>query len=126
MMDAHCSLCACGAAWIAHNDHREEFRIVPLQSQLGDALMKHYAMDPADPTSWLFLLDGQAYASLEAFMRVGRRLGRIWNILMVFQVLPIRLQDTLYALVARNRYRWFGSGDLCSLPDPEVQKRLMQ
>lgn len=125
VMDAHCALCARGAVWIARNDWRVEFKIVPLQSKLGKALMIHYAMDPADPMSWLYLEDGRAYASLEAMMRVGRRLGRVWRMLSIMQVIPRGLRDHLYRTVAMNRYRWFGTGDLCSLPDPEVQKRLM-
>jgi predicted DCC family thiol-disulfide oxidoreductase YuxK len=36
------------------------------------------------------------------------------------------VQDILYRAVARNRYRLFGSADLCTLPDPEVQKRLLK
>ena len=38
--DARCTLCARGAAWIARNDKAQEFRIVPLQSEVGAALMK--------------------------------------------------------------------------------------
>ncbi len=51
VMDARCALCARGAKWIARNDRDVEFRIVPLQSELGNMLMIHYAMAPADPTS---------------------------------------------------------------------------
>jgi len=29
-------------------------------------------------------------------------------------------------VVARNRYRLFGKADMCSLPDPDFQKRLMK
>jgi predicted DCC family thiol-disulfide oxidoreductase YuxK len=125
VMDAHCALCARGARWIAGNDHREEFRIIPLQSALGIALMNHYALDPTDPTSWLYLEDGQAFASLDAFMRVGRRLGGIWKAVIVLRILPPVLRDALYSLVARNRYRWFGRTDMCSLSDPELKKRII-
>jgi predicted DCC family thiol-disulfide oxidoreductase YuxK len=52
-------------------------------------------------------------------------LGGIWKGLVILQVLPRWLQDALYRVVARNRYRLFGTAELCSLPDPEVQKRLM-
>ena len=58
VMDAHCAICARGARWIAHNDGKGEFRIVPLQSDLGNALMHHYGMDPGDPLSWLYLEEG--------------------------------------------------------------------
>ena len=125
VMDAHCSLCARGAAWIARNDTAEEFTIIPLQSPVDMALMRHYGLDPADPVSWLYLEDGRAYSSLDALVRVGWRLGGLWKGLIVLRVLPHRLQDVLYRIVARNRYRLFGTTDLCSLPDPEVRKRLL-
>ncbi|TCL69593.1 DCC1-like thiol-disulfide oxidoreductase family protein [Rhizobium sp. BK251] len=125
VMDARCSLCARGAAWIARNDKAEEFKIVPLQSDLGGALMRHYGLDPSDPASWLYVEDGQAYSSLDAVIRVGKRLGGIWKILSLLRVLPAAFQDGLYRFVAVNRIRFFGTSDLCQLPDPEVRKRLL-
>ncbi len=126
VMDAHCSLCARGARWIARNDHRNEFRIVPVQSQLGEALLRHYGLDPADPVSWLYLEDGRAYSSLDAVMRAGLRLGGVWKALAVLRILPGPLRDLLYRMVARNRYRIFGKTDLCSLPDEQIQRRLIR
>lgn len=126
VMDARCSLCARGAAWIARNDTAQEFTIIPLQSKVGSALMLHYGLDPADPASWLYLENGRAYSSLDAFIRVGRRLGGLWKALGVLRILPTSVQDILYRVVARNRYRLFGSTDLCALPNADVQKRLLR
>jgi len=53
VMDAQCSVCAHVARWIAHRDRAERFKIIPLQSVLGNALMHHYGLDPDDPVSWL-------------------------------------------------------------------------
>jgi len=125
VMDAHCAICARGARWIARNDGKGEFRIVPLQSALGNALMRHYAMDPEDPLSWLYLEEGKGYSSLDAAIRVGQRLGGVWSALVVLKILPRRVQDWLYGLLARNRIRLGGTADLCNMPDAEVQKRLL-
>ncbi len=111
--------------WIAHNDSKAEFGIIPIQSDLGIALMRHYGMDPADPLSWLYLEDGKAYSSLDAIIRVGLRLGGVWKGLVILKILPRPLQDYLYGVVARNRYRLGGKTDLCGLPDPEIKKRLI-
>ena len=126
VMDANCSLCARGATWIARNDKAEEFTIIPAQSETGIALMQHYGLEPNDPSSWLYIEKGVAYSSLDAVMRVGRRLGGIWKGLSVLSLLPRHVQDKLYLLVARNRYRLFGTADLCALPNPKVQKRLLR
>lgn len=125
VVDAHCALCARGAAWIARNDRADEFRIVPLQSETGNALMRHYGLDPADPSSWLYVENGRAYSSLDGFIRAGRRLGGVWKGLAALRVLPRPVQDLLYRAIARSRYRLFGRKDLCALPDAEVQKRLV-
>ena len=126
VMDAQCALCAQGARWIARNDTAKVFRIIPLQSDLGRALMIHYGMDPEDPTSWLFLDNGQPETSAQAVFAVAQKLGGLWGFLSVFNWLPKTLTDWMYRLVARNRYRWFGRGDMCALPDPAVQERLMR
>ena len=124
VMDAQCALCAKGARWIARNDRSEEFRIFPVQSAVGQALLRHFVLNPEDPKSWLYLSEGQAYTSMDAVIRVGTRLGGRWRFLQLLRLLPRSLQDWLYGHVARNRYRFFGRTDMCSLPDAALQKRL--
>lgn len=126
VMDATCGLCAKGAAWIARHDHAQAFRIIPLQSDLGCALMRHFGMNPDDPTSWLYLEDGQPFSSLDALIRVGATLGGPWKSLMILRLIPKSLRDFSYRLVARNRYRLMGRADLCALPDPDIQMRLLK
>ena len=126
VMDAQCGLCAKGATWIAQNDLKQEFTIIPLQSALGNALIAHYGMNPDDPASWLYVEDGRAFCSLNAFIRAGHRLGGKWKLLSLLDILPTSLQDRLYRFFAVNRLRFFGSADLCELPHSEVQKRLLR
>ncbi len=126
VMDAHCALCARGARWISRNDRSVEFRIVPLQSSLGRALMEHYELDPDDPVSWLLIVDGLAYSASDAVVRTAVKLGGGWRCLGALRIIPQRLLDALYYLIARNRIRWFGRADLCRTVDFEVQRRLLQ
>ncbi len=125
-MDAECALCARGAMWIARADRAAEFRIIPVQSQLGAALLRHHGFDPADPLSWLYLQDGRAYGSLDAVIRAGWRLGGVNRALCLLRVLPRRVQDALYGYVARRRLRLLGRADMCALPDPALQRRLLR
>lgn len=126
VMDANCGLCERGALWILKNDPSASIRIIPMQTPLGSALLRHYGMSPDDPTSWLLIEDGKARTSLDAIMRTGYLLGGIWRVLSVFRIIPRGIQNRVYGVIARNRYRFFGTGDLCALPDPEVQKRIIK
>jgi predicted DCC family thiol-disulfide oxidoreductase YuxK len=125
VMDAECGLCAKGAMWIAISDRDRKFRIVPVQSELGGALLRHYGMSADDPLSWLYVRHGQAYSSLDAIIRVGQELGGIWKGLMIFRVLPRRIQDYLYSAVAKNRYRFMGRKSFCDIRDPAIQDRIL-
>lgn len=126
VMDAHCGLCSKGAKWIARNDKHEQFKIIPMQSDLGQALFQHYAIDPNDPASWLYVENGYPFTSLDATIQVGSRLGGVWHGLKILNLVPKFMRDKLYAMVARNRYRFFGRTDLCEMLDSEVQKRLLR
>ena len=125
-MDGECALCAKGARIICKLDRRREFRICPTQSGLGTAVLGHYGLDPADPESWLYLADGQAHTSLDAMIRIGRRLGGAGHIMRVFSIFPRFLQDWIYRRIARNRYRILGRTQMCAIPDPELRRRLIE
>src|SRR5690606_39547897 len=75
VMDGTCALCSAGARLIARFDKAGEFRICRSQSALGTALLRHYGLDPEDPESWLYVLDGQAFTSLDGIVRAGARVG---------------------------------------------------
>jgi len=126
VMDGHCGLCAKGARWIAKNDRKDEFKIIPIQSKLGQALLVHFDLDADDPTTWLFIEAGRAYASADAVIRVANRMGGIWKTASLLRILPPFILNPLYRLVARNRYRFFGTVDMCNMPDPFVRRKLLQ
>ena len=126
VMDAMCGLCAKCARWIARSDKAGEFRIIPMQSSLGRALFIHYGLDPDDPASWPYVVDGAAYTSFDGMIRAGRRMGGLSAALVAFRIVPRPIQDWLYVRVARNRYRFLGRADLCAMPDPDVQARLIR
>lgn len=124
-MDGECALCTRGARLICKVDRREEFRIAATQSDLGRAVLTHYGLDPADPDSWLYLEDGRAFTSIDAIIRVGRRVGGWGRLLAPLAILPRPVQDWLYRRLARNRYALLGRTDMCAVPDPALRRRLI-
>jgi predicted DCC family thiol-disulfide oxidoreductase YuxK len=126
LMDGECVLCSVGARLIARFDHSGEFKICRSQTKLGQALLLHYGLSPNDPESWLYLVEGHAFTSLDAVIRAARRVGGVGWLLQPLRLMPRVLQDYLYGKLARNRYRLFGRTDMCSIPDPALRARLME
>ena len=126
VMDGNCALCSRGARIISAMDRKNQFRIAPVHTPLGTALLTHYGFDPNDPDSWLYITDGQAYSSLDAIIRVARTCSVWGNLLLPLRGLPTSWQNWLYQRMAKNRYRLFGRTDMCALPDKKLQDRLLK
>ncbi|MGO9544521.1 MAG: thiol-disulfide oxidoreductase DCC family protein [Rhodomicrobium sp.] len=124
-MDGGCVLCTGAARTIAKLDRMGEFRICPVKSELGQAVLRHYGLDPHDPHSWIYLEDGKPYVSLEAVVRAAARLGGWAGPLRALRFLPRPVQDWLYRRIARNRYWIFGRTEMCTIPDPALKRRLL-
>ena len=125
VMDGSCAVCSWGARTIARLDRAGAFRICPVNTPLGTALVRHHGVEPDDPETWLFLDEGCAWSEMEAILRIGERLGGVGRLATVMRVLPREARKWLYRRIARNRYR-FGQTDMCALPDPALCARLLR
>lgn len=68
--------------------------------------------------------DGKVFTHSDGWIELGNALGGAWRLLGVFRLVPRFLRDVVYRWVAANRYRFMGKADTCSLPDPELAKRI--
>lgn len=96
-----------------------------MQSPIGQALYRHYGLDTADPESSLLLEGGRLYLKADGGMRIVRRLGFPWSLLVAGRILPRFLADWIYDRIARNRYAWFGRREQCFVPAPEDADRFL-
>jgi predicted DCC family thiol-disulfide oxidoreductase YuxK len=123
VFDGVCVLCSGGASWIMRHDKKVRVNFTPAQEAVGQALYKHYGV--AMDESYLLIANGRAFTASRGYLELGRILGGWWHILRVATIIPERLRDWLYTLVARNRYRWFGKADYCALLTPAQRCRLL-
>jgi predicted DCC family thiol-disulfide oxidoreductase YuxK len=109
IFDGVCVMCSGFAQLILRRDRQGAFRLLTAQSALGEALYRHYGLDPVAYETNILIEDGQAWFKSEASIRILSRLGLPWSLAAVGRVLPLRVRDWLYDIVARNRLSWFGT-----------------
>lgn len=125
LFDEVCVLCSGFAQFVARHDRAQAFRFASAQSPLGQALYRHYGLDPVDFQTNLLIEDGRAAGKLDGFVRIMSRLGwRFWPVKAVL-LLPMGLRNWLYDRIARNRYRLFGKADRCVLAHDDFRSRLI-
>lgn len=123
VFDGVCVLCSGGASWIMRHDSKALLNVTAAQEPLGRALYTHYGVDMNE--SYLLIAGGRAYTASRGYLELSRILGGWYGVLRIAVVIPERFRDWLYALIARNRYRWFGKTDYCVLLTPEQRRRLL-
>lgn len=128
LFDGRCGLCTRSVQFILKRDRDARFRFAPLESAAAArACTRIGAPTPqaVEPDSIIVIADGQALERSDAALSIAARLPFPWPILTVFRVVPRRLRDWLYGIIARNRYRWFGRHDACMIPTPEQRARFL-
>lgn len=123
VFDGICVLCNGWVRFLLERD-RGRYRFASMQSAAGRDLLTGHGLDPEDPASFLLVEQGQAWTDSEAIQRVLTSLGGAWKLAGVIGWIPSVLRDRLYRLLARNRYRWFGT-TACTVPTQAQRDRFL-
>jgi len=75
--------------------------------------------------SIVLIENGKAYIKSTAVLRICRNLHGMWRFLYLFTILPKRVLDLFYDIIAKNRYRWFGKKTHCKIYPEEIRKRFL-
>lgn len=125
VFDGVCLLCSRWVRFVLRHDRSGRIRFASMQSANGRALLERFGLDPDDPLSLLYIVDGHGFHDSDAILRVLASFGGAWRLTAVFRLLPRALRDVLYRWLARNRYRWFGRSDQCFVPAPDQAARFL-
>jgi predicted DCC family thiol-disulfide oxidoreductase YuxK len=123
VFDGVCVLCSGGASWVMRFDRHAKVNFAPMQGLLGQALYRHYGVDPNE--TYMLVANGRAFTASRGYLELCAIMGGFWHLLRVGALIPERWRDALYVTTARNRYRWFGRTEYCALLTPEQRARLL-
>jgi len=131
LYDGVCGLCNRLNQFLLKRDGHDHLRFASLQSDLAAALLKRHGVDSLDLDTVYVALDydqpGERLLSRsDAIIHALMQLDGPWKLAGVGRVLPRFLRDSLYRVVARNRYRVFGKHETCMLPDPKHRHKFLE
>ena len=125
LFDGKCNLCNGSVNFILDRERGSDLRFASLQGEVGAAMLDHEGMDRSELGTMLFVEDGRVYRKSSAVLRITRYLKFPWNLARWCLIVPRPVRDFFYGIVARNRYRWFGSTDACRLATPDLKARFL-
>ena len=131
LYDGVCGLCNRFVQFILRHDHNDQFRFAALQSNLARTILKRQNLNPDVLDTVYVVFDcgestERVLARNEAASAVLKELGALWRFwASILDILPRGLRDWRYALVARNRYRFFGKYETCPVPKEEDRHKFL-
>ncbi len=125
VFDGHCGFCSAWVQFVLRHDAAGKYRFIAGQSELGRALYEHYGLDPENFESNILVENGRAYFKADGSIRMFAGLGAPWSWVRALRIIPNRLLEPAYELIARHRMRLLGRRDVCFTPSPHFKDRFL-
>lgn len=126
VFDGMCNFCSAQVQWLLRIDPAGAIRFTAIQSPYGRWLAARHGLDPDDPSTFLFFEHGIPLSQSDAMIAIARRLPWPWRALQWLVWLPRSLRNSVYRVVARNRYRIAGQRDTCMMPTSAQRARFIE
>jgi predicted DCC family thiol-disulfide oxidoreductase YuxK len=125
VFDGECVLCSANARFVLRHDKSGAFRLTTAQGALGQALYRHFGLATSGYETMLVLEGGRLLTESDAALAIAHALGWPWRAAGAFGLVPRRVRDACYRLVARNRFRLFGRRQSCFAPAAGDRDRIL-
>jgi len=130
LYDGVCGLCDRLVQFVLRRDRYDRFRFAALQGGFAAVLLRRQHLDPGDLSTVYVVVDAgegseRLLAKSRAILHILGEIGGVWRLAGTLRILPARVLDGVYDVVARHRYRIFGKHATCMAPAPEWRGKFL-
>jgi predicted DCC family thiol-disulfide oxidoreductase YuxK len=124
LFDGVCNLCNRSVDFIIRNEKSDKLQFASLQSAVGKSIVSKSGLDET-PDSVMLYVDGKLLMRSDAVLAISTYLKRPYAYGTILKYVPKILRDSVYNLIAKNRYRWFGKKETCRVPSADERERFL-
>ena len=115
IFDGECNLCNGVVGWLMQFAPEDVFQFVPFQSPLGQELLLAYGFPTRELTTVILMDENGAHTHSDGFLEIVSKIPKWRLVAALLAYIPRIIRDTIYNLASRNRVRWFGKSNACSI-----------
>ncbi len=116
--DGVCILCDGLIRHLIKIDKHKKLLFATLQSERSTELLKPFGLEPNKLETIVFLSNGVVSTKSAAVLTIIQQLPpSILSLLLISRILPRSINDFIYDIVSKVRYRLFGKRETCKIPN---------
>jgi len=116
IFDGECNLCSGAIDFIKKRDTHKVLRFLALQSEEASLCVKLHHISTIDEESVIYIKDDLYYLRSDAILEITKVFPFYWAVFRITKVIPRSIRDSIYNLLAKNRYTLFGNKS-CSVEE---------
>ncbi len=124
LFDGDCNFCNYWVKYVIERDKKDLFRFTSLQSETGKELLKKYDLKD-DLETVVLIKNNKAKTKSTAALYIFKGLGSIYQLAIIFIVVPRFIRDAVYSLVAKYRKRLM-KNQSCIIPTQAVKNKFLE
>ena len=125
LFDGVCNLCNNAVQFVIKHDSSDKFVFAALQSATGQKLLQQYNLPQTGFDSFVLIQNGKVFLKSTAALQIAKQLSGPVKLLYGFIIVPSFIRNTVYTVIAKNRYKWFGKKDSCMIPTASLKAKFL-
>jgi len=126
IFDGVCNFCSATSKFIIQRDPSVKFSFTTTQSNIGIELLSKLGVDPNDPSTFVLIKNKEVFLRSNAALEISKDLSGPWRALAWLRFVPLPIRDSVYGLIARNRYKLMGKRESCMVPTTSIRARFIE
>ena len=126
LFDGVCNLCNSSIQYVIKYDEKNLFMFAPLESDVGQTVIKAYKIDTKKTDSILLYSNTNGLSvKSSAALKIAKHLNFPLNLMTIFFIVPTFIRDWVHDFIAKNRYNWYGKKESCMIPTQELKSKFL-
>ncbi len=115
IFDGECNLCNGVVGWLMKFAPENIFHFIPFQSPKGQNLLKSKGY-PTEQLETVILIDEKGWHThSDGFLKIISKIPKWRLVAALLAFVPRIIRDSIYNLASRNRVKWFGQSEVCTI-----------
>ncbi len=121
--DGDCILCSRTILFLLKKDKQKKLLFAPLGGSTFSSYQKNNSKEFKN--TLVFLKNDAFLIESSAVLSIFQLLPFPWRLLSTLKIVPTFIRNSVYKIVARNRYKWFGRKENCFVKGVEFSTSLL-